>query len=138
MEVELKPRVMETFDRIADNYKKLCKLQAEHVEQRLQNRPRTPAQERKHASLKNDVVADVKSLSLNANRIEALVEQLYDINKRLISHEGRLMRLAESYGVSRDEFLRHYQGWELDPKWLLRVGKLGAKGWKEFVAKGKT
>ena len=137
MEAELKPRVLETFDRIADNYKKLRRLQVEHVDQRLQNKQLTPAQERKYRKLKEDVVADVKSLSLNANRIEALVEQLYDINKRLISHEGRLMRAAESHGVARDEFLRHYQGWELDPKWVLRVSKLGGKGWREFVANGK-
>jgi RNA polymerase primary sigma factor len=137
MEAELKPRVLETFDRIADNYKKLRRLQVEHVDQRLQNKQLTPAQERKHKKLKEDVVTDVKSLSLNANRIEALVEQLYDINKRLISHEGRLMRAAESHGVARDEFLRHYQGWELDPKWVLRVSKLGGRGWREFVANGK-
>jgi RNA polymerase primary sigma factor len=138
MEAEIKPRVLETFDRIADNYKKLRRLQVEHVEQRLQNKQLTPAQERKHKELKNHVVTDVKSLSLNANRIEALVEQLYDINKRLISHEGRLMRLAESYGVARDQFLQHYQGYELDPKWVLRVSKLGGRGWKEFVASGKN
>ncbi|WP_112662647.1 RNA polymerase sigma factor RpoD [Microvirga flavescens] len=137
MEAELKPRVLETFDSIADNYKKLRRLQVEHVEQRLQNKQLTPAQERKYKTLKSDIVASVKSLSLNNNRIEALVEQLYDINKRLISHEGRLMRFAESHGVAREEFLKHYQGWELDPKWVLRVSKLGGKGWKDFVAKGK-
>ncbi|MGO4571282.1 RNA polymerase sigma factor RpoD [Microvirga sp. 2TAF3] len=137
MEAELKPRVLETFDSIADNYKKLRRLQVEHVEQRLQNKQLTPAQERKYKTLKGDIVTSVKSLSLNNNRIEALVEQLYDINKRLISHEGRLMRFAESHGVAREEFLKHYQGWELDPKWVLRVSKLGGKGWKDFVAKGK-
>jgi RNA polymerase sigma factor, sigma-70 family len=137
MEAELKPRVLETFDSIADNYKKLRRLQVEHVEQRMQNKQLTPAQERKYRELKADIVASVKSLSLNNNRIEALVEQLYDINKRLISHEGRLMRVAESHGVAREEFLRHYQGWELDPKWVLRVSKLGGKGWKDFVARGK-
>jgi len=137
MEAELKPRVLETFDRIADNYKKLRRLQVEHVEQRLHNSQLTPSQERKYKKLKDEIVTDVKSLSLNANRIEALVEQLYDINKRLISHEGRLMRLAESFGVAREEFLRHYQGWELDPKWVLRVSKLGGRGWRDFVAGGK-
>ncbi|QFU17215.1 RNA polymerase sigma factor RpoD [Microvirga thermotolerans] len=137
MEAELKPRVLETFDSIADNYKKLRRLQVEHVEQRMQNKQLTPAQERKYRELKADIVAAVKSLSLNNNRIEALVEQLYDINKRLISYEGRLMRLAESHGVAREEFLKHYQGWELDPKWVLRVSKLGGKGWKDFVAKAK-
>src|SRR3712207_3573535 len=137
MESELKPRVLETFDSIADNYKKLRRLQVEHVEQRMQNKQLTPAQERKYKKLREEIVGDVKSLSLNANRIEALVEQLYDINRRLVSHEGRLMRLAESHGVARDEFLRHYQGAELDPKWVLRVSKLGGKGWKNFVANGK-
>jgi RNA polymerase primary sigma factor len=137
MESELKPRVLETFDSIADNYKKLRRLQVEHVEQRLQNKQLTPAQERKYKKLRDDIIGDVKSLSLNNNRIEALVEQLYDINKRLISHEGRLMRLAEHHGVAREEFLKHYQGWELDPKWVLRVSKLGGRGWKELVAKAK-
>ncbi|HMO30043.1 sigma-70 family RNA polymerase sigma factor, partial [Enterovirga sp.] len=137
MEAEIKPRVLETFNNIAENYKKLRRLQVEHVEQRLQNRQLSPAQDRKHKKLKDDVIIDVKSLSLNGNRIEALVEQLYDINKKLISHEGRLMRLAESHGVPRDQFLQHYQGAELDPKWVLRVSKLGGRGWREFVANGK-
>jgi RNA polymerase primary sigma factor len=137
MEAELKPRVLETFDRIADNYKKLRRIQAENVEQRLQDVAPAPAQERKYKKLKDEIVEDVKSLSLNARRIEALVEQLYDINKRLIGMEGRLMRLAESYGVSRDEFLKQYQGSELDPNWLVRIKALGTKSWKEFVASGK-
>ncbi len=135
MEAELKPKVLETFDRIADNYKKLRRLQVENVEQRMQNKTLSPAQERKAKKLKEDIVFDVKSLSLNNNRIENLVEQLYDINKKLIGLEGRLMRLAEGHGVDRSEFLKHYQGEELDPKWILRVSKFGAKGWKEFVAK---
>jgi RNA polymerase primary sigma factor len=135
MEAELKPKVLETFDRIADNYKKLRRLQVENVEQRMQNKTLSPAQERKAKKLKEDIVSDVKSLSLNNNRIEALVEQLYDINKKLISLEGRLMRMAEGHGVDRSEFLKHYQGAELDPKWILRVSKFGAKGWKEFVAR---
>ncbi len=137
MEAELKPRVLETFDSIADNYKKLRRLQVEHVEQRLQNSTLSPSQERKYKQLKGEIVTAVKSLSLNANRIEALVEQLYDINKRLIGLESRLMRLAESYGVDRGDFLRNYQGSELDPKWVLRVSKLGAKGWRDFVAAAK-
>jgi RNA polymerase primary sigma factor len=137
MEAEIKPKVLETFDNIADNYKKLRRLQVEHVEQRMQNSQLSPAQERKYKKLKEEIVVDVKSLSLNQNRIDALVEQLYDINKRLISNEGRLMRYAESFGVGREDFLRNYQGYELDPKWLLRVSKLGGKGWREFVAQGK-
>ena len=99
MEAELKPKVLETFDRIADAYKKLRRLQDQNVENKLNNEALTPAQERKYKALKKEIVADVKSLSLNQNRIDALVEQLYDINKRLIGLETRLMRLAESYGV---------------------------------------
>ncbi|GLS42094.1 RNA polymerase sigma factor RpoD [Methylobacterium brachythecii] len=136
MEAEIKPRVLETFDAIAGNYRKLRKLQNEANERQAAGEANTSAQDKKQAELKDIVVTDVKSLSLNANRIEALVEQLYDINKRLISHEGRLMRAAEGHGVARDEFLRHYQGWELDPNWMERVGTLGGKGWKNFVEKG--
>ncbi|WP_342641713.1 RNA polymerase sigma factor RpoD [Rhodoligotrophos ferricapiens] len=137
MEAELKPKVLETFDNIAQNYKKLRKLQDQLVEQHMQASALSPAQERRYSKLRQDIIADVKSLSLNNNRIENLVEQLYDINKRLLSLEGRLMRLAESYGVPRDEFLREYQGAELDPRWLQRVSKLTRKGWREFVAEEK-
>ena len=98
----------------------------------------SPAQERKYKSLKKEIVADVKSLSLNQNRIDALVEQLYDINKRLIGLDVKLMRLAEGHRVSREDFLKNYQNSELDPKWLLRVSKLGTRGWKDFVAKDKN
>jgi RNA polymerase primary sigma factor len=137
MEAELKPKVLETFDRIADAYKKLRRLQDQNVELKLQNTALSPAQERKYKKLKDEIVVDVKSLSLNQHRIDALVEQLYDINKRLVGYEGRLMRLAESHRVAREDFLKNYQGSELDPKWLLRVSKLGSRGWKEFVAAEK-
>ncbi|GGC82522.1 RNA polymerase sigma factor RpoD [Chelatococcus reniformis] len=137
MEAEIKPRVLETFDKIADAYKRLRRLQDQDIENRLQSLRLSPAQERKYRKLKDEIVADVKSLSLNANRIEALVEQLYDINKRLIGMESRLLRLGESYGVAREDFLRQSQGAELDPKWILRVSKLGTRGWKNFVAQEK-
>src|SRR5262249_51636409 len=92
---------------------------------------------RKYKKLKEEIITAVKSLRLNQQRIDALVEQLYDINKRLVGYEGRLFRLAESYGVARDDFLKNYQGSELDPRWLNRVSKLSAKGWKNLVAKDK-
>ena len=134
MEAELKPRVLETFDSIASNYTKLRRLQDQDIANRLENTKLSPAQDRKYKKLKDDIITAVKSLSLNNNRIEALVEQLYDINKRLITHETRLLRLAESYGVGREDFLKQHVGGELDPKWILRVSKLGSRGWKEFVA----
>jgi RNA polymerase primary sigma factor len=137
MESELKPKVLETFDRIAGTYKKLRRLQDQNVVNKLKNETLTPSQERKYKALKKEIVVDVKSLSLNPNRIEALVDQLYDINKRLIGLETRLLRLAEGAGVTREDFLKNYQNSELDPKWLLRVSKLGGRGWKDFVARAK-
>ena len=133
IEAELKPKVVETFDKIADNYKKLRRLQEQDIANQLQNDSLTPSQERKYKKLKDEIIVEVKSLRLNQARIDSLVEQLYDINKKLVSFEGRLMRLADSHGVARDDFLRNYQGSELDPRWLNRVSKLSAKGWKNFV-----
>ncbi len=132
MENELRPQVMLIFDEIANSYKKLRRLQDQLVEKALDNKKLSPAQERRYKELHNVVVDAVKSLSLNQHRIEALVEQLYDINKRLVSLEGRLLRLAESYGVSRENFLEEYFGSELDPNWLRRIANLAAKGWKDF------
>lgn len=135
MEAELKPKVLETFDRIATEYKKLRKLQDQHVERRLSDDALSPQQEKRSRKLRDAVIQDVKSLSLNPARIESLVEQLYDINKRLIGYEGRLLRLADGYGVRRDEFLSHYQGSELDQGWIARVSELKTKGWQKFVEK---
>ena len=137
IEAELKPKVVETFDNIADAYKRLRRLQDQDIQNKLRNDSLSPAQERRYKKLKDDIIAEVKSLRLNQARIDALVEQLYDINKRLVGYEGRLMRLSESHGVSRKDFLRNYQGSELDPRWLNRVSKLSAKGWKSLVAKDK-
>ncbi|MCY1705449.1 RNA polymerase sigma factor RpoD [Pannonibacter sp. SL95] len=137
MEAELKPQVLETFDRVADSYKKLRRLQDQLVENKLANKTLSPSQERRYKKIQEELVADVKSLSLNQNRIDALVEQLYDINKRLMGYEGRLLRLADSYGVDRTDFLKQYQGAELDPNWLRKVANLATRGWKNFVAKEK-
>jgi RNA polymerase primary sigma factor len=137
IEAELKPKVLETFDKIASEFKRLRRLQDQDIELRLSNEKLTPNQERKYRKLKEEIVQEVKSLRLNQARIDTLVEHLYDINKRLVSHEGRLMRLSESHGVSREDFLKNYQGSELDPRWLNRVSKLSAKGWKSFTARDK-
>src|SRR5262249_19663863 len=137
IEAELKPKVLETFDTVASEYKRLRRLQEQDIENRLRPTSLTPAQERKYKKLKEEIIAEVKSLRLNQARIDSLVEQLYDINKRLVGHEGRLMRLAESHGVAREDFLKNSQGSELDPRWLNRVSKMSARGWKNFVAKDK-
>ena len=137
IEAELKPKVIETFDTVADAYKRLRRLQEQDIRFQLKRLSLSPAQERTYKKLKNEIIGEVKSLRLNQARIDALVEQLYDINKRLVGYEGRLMRLAESHGVVREDFLKNYLGSELDPLWLNRVSKLSAKGWKSFVAKDK-
>src|ERR1700741_5318176 len=133
IEAELKPKVVETFDKIAENYKKLRRLQEQDISNQLQNETLSPAQERKYKKLKDEIIVEVKSLRLTQARIDSLVEQLYDINKKLVSFEGRLMRLADSHGVARDALLRHYQGCGPHTPWLHRVSKLSAKGWKNFV-----
>ncbi|MBM3519557.1 MAG: RNA polymerase sigma factor RpoD [Alphaproteobacteria bacterium] len=130
MEAELKPKVLEIFDSIAKQYRSLRKLQDQEV---AESTELSPSQERRYKKLREEIIAEVKSLSLNNARIEALVEQLYDINKRLNSLEGRLMRLAETYRVPRGEFLKEYQGEELNAEWLKRVGRLAKFGWKKWV-----
>jgi RNA polymerase primary sigma factor len=138
IEAELKPKVLETFDNIADSFKRLRRLQEQDIHNKLHSTGSlTPSQERKYKRLKEEIIQEVKSLRLNQARIDALVEQLYGINKQLVGHEGRLMRLAESHGVIREGFLKQYQGSELDPRWLNRVSKLAEKGWKNFVARDK-
>jgi RNA polymerase primary sigma factor len=138
MEAELRPQVMETLDVIADTYKKLRKLQDQQVENRLAAAGTlSPSQDRRLKELKDQLITAVKSLSLNQARIEALVEQLYDINKRLVQNEGKLLRLAESYGVRREEFLKEYQGTELDPNWTKAIANLSSRGWKEFYQNEK-
>ena len=99
----------------------------------MRNDTLSTGQEKRYKVLKDEIVAEIKSLSLNANRIESLVETLYDINKKLLGFEGRVLRLAESYGVNRDDFIGEYMGNELDPNWLRRVGRLKKKGWADFV-----
>ncbi len=130
MEIELKPKVLEVFDEIARLYKSLRKLQDQEVQE---GENLSPSQERRYKKLRDDIIGMVKSLSLNNARIEALVDQLYDISKRLNQLEGRLMRLAETYRVPREEFLKEYQGNELDSEWLKRVGRLIKHGWKKWA-----
>ncbi len=130
MEAELKPQVVATFDRIAEAYGKMRKIQDKHAED---HGKATGSDAKKLEGFRSEVITDVKSLSLNTSRIESLVEQLYDINKRLVRFEGRLLRLAESYGIKREAFLEAYYGSELDQNWEGTVGKKDGKGWGEFI-----
>ena len=134
MEAALKPQVLETLDQIASLYKKLGKLQDASVEAALGADELSTSQERRFKKLRVETVDLVKGLKLNNNRIEALVDQMYGINRRLVSLEGRLLRLAEAHGVDRADFLKEHFGNELDPNWARRVGRLSRPGWKDFVA----
>nr|WP_279589333.1 RNA polymerase sigma factor RpoD [Rhizomicrobium electricum] len=134
MEAALKPQVLATLEQIANLYKKLGKLQDASVEAALADDELSNSQERRFKKLRNETVDLVKSLKLNNNRIEALVDQMYGINRRLVSLEGRLLRLAEAHGTAREDFLREHYGNELDPNWTRRVGRLSRPGWKDFIA----
>ncbi len=137
MEAELKPKVLETFDRIASTYKKLRKQQDKKLEQQVAGEQGSKKEQKAYDKHRDEIIVDVKSLSLNNNRIESLVEQLYGINKKLVGHEGQLMRLAESCGVPRQAFIDEYFGNEIDQTWLERVSGLGRK-WQTFVKNEKA
>jgi len=135
MEAELRDGVMVTFDDISSDYKKLRRLQDIMIEEQRKGDDLTPSQTRRFKKLQKDIVERVRSVRLNNQRIEALVEQLYDINRRLMALEGKLVRLADSYGVNRQEFLADYIGAELDPEWFDRISDKTGKAWQNFVGK---
>jgi RNA polymerase primary sigma factor len=135
MEAELKPKVLETFDNIAATYKKLRKLEDKKVEMQVASEQLNRSQQRGYDKLRDEIIGYVKGLSLNNARIESLVEQLYSINKRLVAHESRLMRLADSFGVPRQHFIDEYFGNELDQTWLDRMAACGNKKWVQFITR---
>jgi len=132
MEAELREGVMVTLDAIAGEFEAFRRLQEKLVEHRLRGEDLTETERRAYEAATSTIVQHLKTLKLNNNRIEALVDQLYAINRRLIGLEGRLLRLADSYGISRVEFLRSYLGCELDPAWSEKVAPQG-KRWSMFV-----
>jgi RNA polymerase primary sigma factor len=135
MEAELRDGVMQTFDEISSDYKKLRRLQDIMIEEQRRGADLSTSQTRRLKKLQKDIVERVRSVRLNNQRIEALVEQLYDINRRLMALEGKLVRLADQHGVNRGEFLKEYLGSELDPEWFDRIKAKKGKGWQNFVNK---
>ena len=131
LEAELRDGVMEVLDAIASDFGAFRKLQDKLVESRLKGEILTAKDQKAYEVLTEAISSRLKTMKLNNNRIEALVEQLYAINKRLIGMEGRLLRLADSYGISRPEFLKAYFGSELDPNWSERVKEMGVR-WTKF------
>ncbi|MFA5119908.1 RNA polymerase sigma factor RpoD [Zavarzinia sp.] len=134
MEQALQPVVLEIFDKIATAHKKYAKLQESRLVAAMRDgeEPQATA-EKRFQKLKAELVELMKSVHLNNGRIEALVDQLYGMNRRLIGLEGRLLRLAEKHKVSRESFLEHYITHELAPNWLEKVGSLPGRGWKDFA-----
>ena len=132
MEAELREGVMATLDAIASEFEAFRGLQERLVRHRLKGEDLTEAERAAYETATTTIVQHLKTLKLNNNRIEALVDQLYAINRRLMGLEGRLLRLADSYGISRAEFLRAYFGSELNPVWTDSVKQLGVR-WTKFV-----
>nr|MBF0663978.1 RNA polymerase sigma factor RpoD [Brevundimonas sp.] len=131
LEAELRDGVMEVLDAIASDFGGFRKLQDRLVEARLKGETLNAKDQKSYDQLTSAISGRLKTMKLNNNRIEALVEQLYAINKRLMGLEGRLLRLADSYGISRPEFLKAYFGKELDPNWAEGVKSMGVR-WTKF------
>ncbi len=133
LEAKLKPEVLEIFDAIAKTYNKFQRSQEQQMDSHLKNKETTSSQNRRYKQLRQELIDLVSSLHLNNQRIETLVEQLYAINKRMVTLESRLVRMADAAGVDREDFLAEYRGNELDPGWMRRVGRLTRAGWKDFI-----
>ena len=134
MEAELRGDIFAILDSIAEDFPRFQKLQDMHIRARLKGKGLRKPQRDEYEALQKKIIEEIKSLQLNNARIEALVEQLYAINKRLIGLEGKLMRLADGNGVPRQEFLSSYIGQELNPDWLETMGET-SENWKRFIGR---
>jgi len=132
MEGELREGVLAKLDEIAESFGRFRKLQDRLVGRRLEGKDLTPKAQTEYDELSLLIVENLKTIHINSARIEALVEQLYAINKKLMGLEGKLMRLADAHGVPRREFLENYIGCELEPNWSERVRAISAK-WKRLI-----
>ncbi|MEO1019856.1 MAG: RNA polymerase sigma factor region1.1 domain-containing protein, partial [Pseudomonadota bacterium] len=134
MEAALKPRVLETLDRIADDYEKLAEMQDSRISATLNEDGSFSAkQEDKYQKLRSEIVELVNELHLHNNRIEALIDQLYGINRRIMSIDSSMVKLADQARINRKEFVEEYRGRELDPNWLDDMAQKDGRGWKMFM-----
>ena len=134
MEAQLMPQVLETFEAIAANFLRMEKLQKDRMAALSKGDTVSASTEKKYDKLKAEMVRLMEDVHLNNARIELLVEQMNGLNKRLMGFEGRLLRLAESCKVKRQDFLDSYFGSELDPNWL-EIVAVKSKHWKDFSEK---
>jgi RNA polymerase primary sigma factor len=137
MEQELLPGVSETLDKIAAIFKKIDKLLVKRLETYNEGIKPTPQSEKKITALTAELSQHMRTIKLNNGRIEQLVEQVYNLNRRLIGFEGQLLRLAQKAGVKREEFIARYSGTEHNPRWIGNLAKLSGKGWRDFSGKHK-
>ena len=137
MEQQLLPGVLENFDKIAALYKKLEKIQQKRLDSIKEGEELNTRSEKNYEKLKLEMVDLMRAIRLNNNRIEALVDEMYGLNRLMIGLEGQLLRLTQKAGVTREEFLQRYYGSELDPKWFQKLSRFTSKGWKNFLANHK-
>src|SRR4051794_24272476 len=132
MEAQLKPGMLAIFDAVAEAHKKIAKAQEQRITALVKGAELPRATERRYQKCKDEIVELLKRVRFNNRRLEHLVEQLYELNRRLVTEEGRLLRMAESAGIKRADFLQHYIGNELAGDWLERVSALSGRGWARF------
>ena len=132
METELREGIMKVLDEIASHFDEFRNLKDRSVDARIGGRKFSTDDAAAMETLQNKIIDELKSLKLNNARIEALIEQLYTINKRLIQSEARLMRLAETCGVARPDFIKEHQGHEMDFDWLDKISSK-SKSWTRFA-----
>jgi RNA polymerase primary sigma factor len=136
MESALKPQVLETLDRIANDYVRLAEMQDERISATLNHGESFSLnQEREYQRLRGEIVELVNSLHLHNNRIEALVDQLYGINRKIMSLDGAMVKLADQARINRQEFIQEYRGAELEPRWLERVSGNRSRGWDQLTTR---
>jgi RNA polymerase primary sigma factor len=135
METEIKPKVLKTINVLTKEYSKLIKYQKEKLECVLNSQNFSPAKEKGYEKIVNDILENIKSLQLSPSVLEELVQKHYVENKKIVSLEGNLLRLAMDHKISRSEFIKFYVGNEINPnlKKFLDTNSI----WKQFFSKNK-
>lgn len=137
MESMLMQPVLETLSKISSYYDNLKKVQGQRMAAILSGRKIISSTEKKYNKLKKELIELMSSIHLNSARVEQLVEQLNDMNNRLLSQEGKLLRYALSCKIKREDFLETYQKSELDPNWIAKIAQKKDKHWSAFLDKYK-
>ncbi len=134
MEAALKPQVLEALDIIAADYAMLSEMQDSRISATLnEDGSFTKKQETKYQKLRSEIVLLVNELHLHNNRIEALIDQLYGINRRIMQIDSAMVKLADQARINRSEFVEAYRGYELDPNWMERMADKSGRGWQMFI-----